>query len=95
MTVSSTTRTAGPFTGNGSQTDFAFTMRVFRGADIVATETNTSDIVTTLVLGSDYTVQVNDNQRDNPGGTLTMLSALTTGHILNLTTAIEATQGPG
>lgn len=93
MTVTSTTRTAGPFTGNGGQTDFPFTMRVFTDTDIVAAQTDTTGAVTTLTLGSDYTVAINSDQRDNPGGTLTMLDPLAEDFLLDMTTSLEATQG--
>jgi hypothetical protein len=76
MTVSSTERTAGPFVGNGSQTDFPFTFRVFVDTDIVAAQTDTDNAVRRSTLGSDYTVAINANQRDDPGGTVTMLAAL-------------------
>lgn len=93
MTVSSTDRTAGPFEGDDAQTDFPFTMRVFTAADILATQTDADGIVTTLMLGSDYTVALNADQRTSPGGTLTLLAALPTGETLEFTTDIQATQG--
>lgn len=92
MTVSSTTRTAGPFIGNGVQTLFTFTMRVFQDTDIVATQTTTAGVPSTLVLASDYTITVNADQRNNPGGVLTMLAPLASQYQLSLTTNIAATQ---
>lgn len=93
MTVSSIERTAGPFTRNGAQVDYPFTMRVFADTDILATQTTAAGIVSTLVLGSDYTVAVNADQRTSPGGTLTMLDAGgVAGETLDFTTELEATQ---
>lgn len=92
MTVQSTDRTAGPFTGNGVQTSFPFTFRVFTAADLLATVTDTSGNTTELVLSSDYIVSVNADQDGAPGGTLTMLTPLASGYKLELTTALEATQ---
>lgn len=94
MTVSSTERIAGPFTRNGSQVDYPFTMRVFADTDILATQTTVSGTVVPLVLGSDYTVAVNADQRTSPGGTLTMLDAGgVAGETLDFTTSLQATQG--
>lgn len=93
MTVSSIERTAGPFTRNGAQVDYPFTMRVFADTDILATQTTAAGVVSTLVLGSDYTVAVNADQRTSPGGTLTMLDAGgVAGETLDFTTELEATQ---
>lgn len=72
MTVSNTTRKAGPYTGNGVTTSFAFSFKVFVKQDIsvVLTDTTTG-VATTLVLDSDYSVTVNTNQDTSPGGTIT------------------------
>lgn len=72
MTVSSTTRKAGPFTGNGVTTAFPFTFKVFAKADIEITKTVTATgAQTVLVLDSDYSVTLNADQDNNPGGTIT------------------------
>lgn len=92
MTVLSTSRTAGPFPGNGSQTAFPFTMRVFAQADLVVLETDAEGAVETLVLSSDYTCSINADQNTSPGGTITLLSPLAVDHTLDLTTDIQATQ---
>jgi hypothetical protein len=94
MTVSSTDRIAGPFPGDGATDDFPFTMRLFVDTDISAklTDDDTGEI-TALTLGSDYTVAVNADQRTDPGGVLTMLTAPAVGETLNFTTALVATQG--
>lgn len=72
MTVSNTTRKAGPYTGNGVTTSFAFSFKVFVKQDISVVLTNTTTgVSTTLVLDSDYSVSVNANQDVSPGGTIT------------------------
>lgn len=72
MTVSSTDRKAGPFTGNGVTTAFPFTFKVFTKADIEITKTVTATgVQTVLVLDSDYSVTLNADQDNNPGGTIT------------------------
>ena len=71
MTISSTARKAGPFTGNGSATSFAFTFKVFSTADILVTLADSSGIETALVLDTHYTVTLNANQDTSPGGSIT------------------------
>lgn len=93
MTVSSTDRTAGPFIRNGAQLDYPFTMRVFEDADLTVVQTGADGSLTTLVLGADYTVDVNADQTNDPGGTLTMLDVGTSGEQLDVTTDLQATQG--
>ena len=69
MTISSTTRTAGPFTGNGAAYLFPFAFKVFTAADLfVASSLIASGVQTTLALGTDHTVALNANQNSNPGG---------------------------
>lgn len=94
MTISSTTRKAGPFTGNDVTTDFPFAFRVFAETDVLAIETDTStDTESTLAYVVDYTVSLNADQDTDPGGTLTLLSPLATGYTLTLTSAVQQTQG--
>jgi len=92
MTVSSTTRKAGPFTGNGSQTAFPFSFKVFTKNDIAVTRANTSGVETVLVLDSDYTVTLNANQDSSPGGTVTLASGLTLNFKLSITGAMGYSQ---
>lgn len=71
MTISSTTRKAGPFNGNGVTTSFPFTFKVFTKSDLEVVRTMPSGIEKTLVLNSDYSVALNGDQDANPGGTIT------------------------
>ena len=71
MTISSTARKAGPFTGNGSATSFAFTFKVFSSADIAVTSATSAGVESLLVLDTDYTVTLNANQDTSPGGSIT------------------------
>lgn len=74
MTTPSTQRKAGPYTGNGVQTAWPFTFKVFAAADIrVTVAAPDSGTETVLVLGTDYTVSLNSNQETSPGGTVTYL----------------------
>ena len=93
MTISSTTRTAGPFSGNSVTTTFAFTFKVFAASDLQLVRTNTSTgVSTTLVITTDYTVSLNAEQNSAPGGSVTLTSALATGYTLIVTSNIAALQ---
>ncbi len=71
MTISSTTRKAGPFLGNGSTTGFPFAFKVFKKNDVTVTLTDASGTDSVLVLDSDYTIVLNADQDANPGGVVT------------------------
>lgn len=71
MTVSSTLRKAGPFNGNGVTTAFPFAFKVFAKTDIQVVKTSAAGVQTTLVLDSDYSVALNADQDNSPGGTVT------------------------
>lgn len=71
MTVASTTRKAGPYTGNGVATSFAFAFKVFTTADISVVKADSAGTESTLVLDSDYSVTLNADQTANPGGSIT------------------------
>lgn len=71
MTVGSTTRKAGPFLGNGVTTAFPFVFKVFTTADLALTKVSTTGVETALVLDSDYSIALNADQDNNPGGTIT------------------------
>lgn len=92
MTVSSETRVNGPYTGNGATVDFAFNFTVFTEADVLVVQTDLDGAETELTLTTDYTVTLNPNQDDNPGGTVTLNSALTTGYLLTLTSQVQNKQ---
>ena len=94
MTISSTTRVAGPFTGNGTASAFPFNWKVFAAADLdVVRRNTTSGTDTVLVLNTDYTVTLNGNQNTNPGGTVTLTAgALASGFTLTLTSDLANLQ---
>lgn len=93
MTISSSTRKAGPFTGNGTATTFPFTFKVFQASDLLVVRLNTSTFVESpLVLNTDYTVALNQNQNTNPGGSIVLGSVLATGFTLTATSDIQNLQ---
>jgi hypothetical protein len=77
MTISSTVRIAGPFTGNGVTTTFPFTYKVFSTADVqVIRLTISTGVETTLTLVTDYNITLNGDQDSNPGGNIVMVTPL-------------------
>ena len=86
MTVSADAAKAGPYTGNGSASSFAFDFKVFADTDIRVVETLISTAVETdLVLNTHYTVARNVDQDNNPGGSITY-------KVGGVTTALPATK---
>lgn len=71
MTVTATTRKAGPYPGNGLATSFPFAFKVFAKTDISVVFANSLGVESTLVLDSDYSVTLNANQDTTPGGSIT------------------------
>ena len=96
MTIPSTTRKAGPFTGNGSNTSFPFTFKVFSTADVAVTVNDALGAETVLVLDSDYSVTLNVDQEATPGGTVTYPisgTPLASGLKLSITGNVSYEQG--
>lgn len=96
MTVSSTTRKAGPFLGNGVTTSFPFTFKVFAASDLALTLYDANGSGTDLVLNSHYTVSLNADQDASPGGTITYPRAgspMAAGYSLVALDVTGATQG--
>ncbi|MET3122599.1 hypothetical protein AAKU67_002201 [Oxalobacteraceae bacterium GrIS 2.11] len=90
--ISSTTRTAGPYSGNGSQTVFPFAFKVFQNSDVLVVQTDATGNVTNLALTSNYTVALNVSQDTSPGGTVTMVIAPSTGYLITLTSQVPLLQ---
>lgn len=92
MSISSTTRKAGPYLGNGSTTVFSFTFKVFQASDLKVILTDTAGVDSTLILGANYTVSLNANQDTTPGGSVTLLAAPPSGAKVTLTSAVPILQ---
>lgn len=90
MTISSTTRTAGPFYTNGVTALFPFAFKVFQTFDIaVITVLLATGVQATLTLDVDYTVALNPNQDSFPGGTVALIAGpIATGSRLLITSSI-------
>ena len=93
MTISSTVRIAGPFTGNGVTTTFPFTYKVLSTADVqVIRLTISTGVETTLTLVTDYNITLNGNQDSNPGGNIVMVTPLLALYKLTATSDIANLQ---
>lgn len=95
MTVPSTARRAGPFSGNGVATSFSFSFKTFAAGDLVVTRTSSVGVETTLVKDSDYSVSLNGDQDTSPGGSITYPisgSPLASGEQLTITSALAYEQ---
>lgn len=92
MSIASTTRKAGPYTGNGFTTIFTFPFKVFQASDLLVVYTDLSGIETTLALTTDYTVSLNTNQDSNPGGTVITVTAPASGILITLSSAVAELQ---
>jgi hypothetical protein len=93
MTISNTSRTAGPFIGNGITKTFPFSYKVFDRSDVLVAQTVTATGVETLkVLDADYSVALNVDQNNNPGGIITMFVAPPVGTTLAATSNIALVQ---
>lgn len=94
MTISSSSRTAGPFVGTGTVVGYPFSFKVFAASDVKVVHTNTAGVDDAVwVLGSNYTVALNANQNTSPGGTVTPTVALPVGEKVTLSSAVPAVQG--
>lgn len=71
MTLPASTRRSPVYVGNGVATQFPFEFKVFEATDLLVVRTNADGTIDNLVLNSDYSVSLNSNQDDNPGGTIT------------------------
>jgi hypothetical protein len=94
MTISSTSRIAGPFAGNGSAASFPFTFKVFDETDLLVETLNVStSAIAALALTTNYTVTLNVDQDATPGGSITLTGGnLATGFTLIITTDIPELQ---
>ena len=92
MTVTNTTRKAGPFNGDDATVVFAFTYKTFAAADVLVVLTDSAGVEAIQVLTTDYSVTLNTDQNVSPGGTVTMVVAPATGELLTLGSDMDETQ---
>lgn len=92
MTISSTTRKAGPYSGNDLAVAFPFAFKVFDTSDVYVVYTSPTNEETVLALNTDYTVALNSNQDTSPGGTVTLPTALPSSTKLTITSSVDNLQ---
>lgn len=89
MTVSSETSRV-EYTGNGATSVYAYTFKIFDESELLVTRRNLSDVETTLVLNTDYTVS---GVGVSSGGNVTLTAGnLTSGFILTIRRVRELKQ---
>lgn len=92
MSISSTTRKAGPFSCNGATVSFPFAFKVFSAADVRVVLTDPSGAESDLVLGTYYTVSLNPDQDANPGGAVVTTATYPAGYLVTLTSKLQNLQ---
>lgn len=78
--------------GNGATVAFPFTFKTFAETDLVVVLTSSAGVETTKTLTTHYTVSLNADQNNNPGGTVTMLTAPANGETLTIARELSALQ---
>lgn len=92
MAVGYIKRLAGPYTGAGT-TELPFGFKIFEPTDVyVAVAANSADPPVHLVYGTDYTVSMNESQDATPGGTVTLVAALSGTQVAVVGSALAYTQ---
>ena len=93
MTIASATSKSGPYACNGVTVTFVVGFTCFAQTDLQVVRTDTSAADTTLVMSTDYTVALNSDQVNSPGGTITLTSAPATGYSITILRNVLMTQG--
>lgn len=93
MTISSTTRVAGPFVGDDAVVNLDFTFKVFDDSEVqILSRLDSTGVDTELVLGADYTVALNADQDTAPGGRVTLSGPLATGRTAFIVSEVSPLQ---
>lgn len=92
MTVPASTRKAGPYLGNGATVVYPFDFKVFAPTDLLVVQTDDLLFDDTLQIENDYTVTLNTNQEEDPGGAILLNTALPVGYKLTIGSDIAIQQ---
>ncbi|MEW8189953.1 MAG: hypothetical protein AB2766_11670 [Candidatus Thiodiazotropha endolucinida] len=94
MTVQTTHTTAGPYIGNGVSTVFPFSFATLDANDLVVVKTLVTEDIQVLIEDVHYTVTLNNDQDNNPGGeiNISLSGALAVGEILNISRVVDTLQ---
>ena len=83
MSISQELRRAGPYISDGSTKAFTFSFKVMKGSDLpLSLLTIRTPRSRKTLASTNYTVTLNDNQENSPGGTVTLNNALPSGKAL-------------
>ncbi len=92
MTVYASSRSAGPFIGDGARRAFPFDFKVFAPADLRVDRTSTTGQRVTLAYGDDYTVTLGGYEDAVEGGFVTLVDTLPDGWKLDIRSAVSPDQ---
>ena len=92
MSISSTTRKAGPYTGNGATTALPFSFKVFSQNDVLVVRTTPAGLESELSLGADYSVHLNVDQDTGPGGVVSLVVPAGIGYLTTVTSTVPDLQ---
>lgn len=92
MTVSSSTRKAGPLNCNGVLTSFPFSFKCFTTADVRVVLTSSLAVEADLTLDSQYSVSLNADQNASPGGTVETIATYATGNTITIVSDLDMLQ---
>lgn len=94
MTVPNELMTGGPYSGNGVNTTFEFDFKTFLATDVDLVHQDSGGVETPLTNGIDYTVALNADQNNDPGGVITYPAATSTLAILPTGEKLAANHDP-
>ena len=92
MAITSELRRAGPFTGDGSQTEFPFTFKVFEPEEVAVMVSTDGGASESQLETTSYVCELNEDQDTSPGGTVTLNSPLAQDARLSILSSVEMTQ---
>lgn len=92
MAITSELRRAGPFAGNGTQTEFPFSFKIFESDQVSVMVSTDEGLSETELVSTAYTCTLNDDQDTTPGGLVTLVEPLAEGSILTILSAVPYLQ---
>lgn len=92
MPISTTSRKAGPYPGNGVARDFSFNFKIFSSDELRVSVTNAAGAEQVLVFNNDYTVALNPDQDTDAGGIVSLGTPLASTDRLVILSAVEMLQ---
>ncbi|MDO4775822.1 MAG: hypothetical protein Q4A06_00050 [Cardiobacteriaceae bacterium] len=92
MTISTSVRRAGPFTGTGQAVDYPFSFKVFSPSDVRPYQADADGNERRLQYNTDYSVTLNANQETHPGGVVRLTAALARGNRLTIISEMPIAQ---